>query len=84
MSSKTLCFAWNIKCAQPLDKLIVIKFADSCDENGDGFINAVNYADGCCTSILEVTDALLRLVNGKILDYDRVYRYRLVGFRGRP
>lgn len=84
MSSEALCFAWNIKCVQPLDKLILIRFADACDEKGEGFINAAKYADWCGVDLITFTDAMLRLVNGKVLDYDRVYRYRLVGFRGRP
>ncbi len=83
MSSEALCFIWDRTFEQPLDKLILIKFADNCDVNGEGFIDATKYADWCGVSMIDFTDAMLRLVNGKILDYDRIYRYRLVGFRGR-
>lgn len=85
MSVETMLFAGRVKCRHPLDKLILMRFADQCDGTGTSEMVATEYADFCGVGLIEFTDAMLRLVNGKILEYDRTYRYSLVGFeRARP
>lgn len=80
MSAETVAFVGRLKCDTPLDKLILMRFADQCDGRGQAFIDAPEYADFCGVDLFAFTDAMLRLVNGGLLQYDRIYRYTLVGF----
>jgi hypothetical protein len=67
MSLSATVIAYNARCADPLDKLVLIAIADFADDVGRSDVTVEMLEDFCGVERDRIHNAILRLIEGRLM-----------------